>query len=112
MPTSGFAQLYEDLVNWRGRCQRKPLQSLTERSPDVLAGKPICAGIDTSGFAATPLTEAKRQSAAEFERCYLVSVMGACWWIKSPKVRGSQASIGPTSDGCYSVTVKSARSHP
>jgi len=37
--------------------------------------KPVCHGIDTDGLTTVPLTEAKRRSSAEFERCYLSSVM-------------------------------------
>jgi transcriptional regulator with GAF, ATPase, and Fis domain len=42
---------------------------------EALAGKPVCAGIDVTDITGTPLTEAKRRSAAEFERCYLASVL-------------------------------------
>lgn len=42
---------------------------------EFLAGRSICAGLDASGITTTPLTEAKRRSAAEFERCYLAGVM-------------------------------------
>ncbi len=55
-----------------------PRKSAAELDADinqVLAGKPACAGIDTTSLTATPLTEAKRRSAAEFERCYLTDVM-------------------------------------
>jgi transcriptional regulator with GAF, ATPase, and Fis domain len=45
------------------------------RKTAALSGRPACAGIDASGITATPLSEAKRRSAAEFERCYLASVM-------------------------------------
>jgi transcriptional regulator with GAF, ATPase, and Fis domain len=41
----------------------------------VLASKPRCSGVDTTDITATPLTEAKRRSAAEYERCYLSHVM-------------------------------------
>jgi len=54
---------------------RKTPAELDREIAAVLAGKPVCAGIDTSGFETTPLSEAKRRSAAEFERCYLASVM-------------------------------------
>ena len=42
---------------------------------EFIARKPVCAGIDTGGITQVPLTEAKRRSAAEYERCYLTSVM-------------------------------------
>ena len=42
---------------------------------EFLERRPVCAGIDTAGLTETPLTEAKRRSAAEFERCYLKSVL-------------------------------------
>ena len=42
---------------------------------EFLASKPTCSGIDTTGLTTAPLTTAKRRSAAEFERCYLSSVM-------------------------------------
>jgi len=54
---------------------KKTAAELDREIAEILAGKPLCAGIDTSGFTTTPLTEAKRRSAAEFERCYLASVM-------------------------------------
>jgi transcriptional regulator with GAF, ATPase, and Fis domain len=41
----------------------------------VLAGRATCSGIDATDITATPLTEAKRRSAAEYERCYLSHVM-------------------------------------
>jgi len=46
-----------------------------QRDIDEVLSKPACAGIDTSGLTAIPLTESKRRSAAEHERCYLTSVM-------------------------------------
>lgn len=54
---------------------RKSAAELDREITEALAGKPVCSGIDTSGFATTPLAEAKRRSSAEFERCYLASVM-------------------------------------
>jgi transcriptional regulator with GAF, ATPase, and Fis domain len=42
---------------------------------EFLAGKAACSGLDAAGITAVPLTEAKRRSAAEVERCYLTSVM-------------------------------------
>ena len=54
---------------------RKSVAALDREIAAALASKPVCAGIDTSGLTAAPLTEAKRRSAAEFERCYLASVM-------------------------------------
>jgi transcriptional regulator with GAF, ATPase, and Fis domain len=54
---------------------RKTAAELDRDIAAALAGKPVCSGIDTSGLTTTPLTEAKRRSAAEFERCYLASVM-------------------------------------
>ena len=53
----------------------KPAAQLNAEIAEFLAGKPVCAGIDTSNITAAPLTEAKRRSATEFERCYLRSVM-------------------------------------
>jgi DNA-binding NtrC family response regulator len=41
----------------------------------VLAGRPACSGVDATGITETPLTEGKRRSAAEYERCYLSHVM-------------------------------------
>lgn len=41
----------------------------------ALAGKPICSGLEATGITSTPLTEAKRLSAASFERCYLASAL-------------------------------------
>jgi len=55
-----------------------PRKSTAELEADIaqmLAGKPTCAGIDTTGITTTPLTEGKHRSAAEYERCYLASVM-------------------------------------
>lgn len=54
---------------------RKTAAQLQADINQVLAGKSACAGIDATGITTAPLTEAKRQSAAEFERCYLASVM-------------------------------------
>lgn len=53
----------------------KTSAQLDREIEQFLAGKETCAGLDASGITQTPLTEAKRKSAAEFERCYLVSVM-------------------------------------
>ena len=54
---------------------RKTAAELDREIAEALAGKPVCSGIDTTGLTAVPLTEAKRRSGAEFERCYLASVM-------------------------------------
>jgi transcriptional regulator with GAF, ATPase, and Fis domain len=54
---------------------KKTASELDRDLAEALAGKPVCSGIDTSGLTAAPLTEAKRRSAAEFERCYLSHVM-------------------------------------
>ena len=54
---------------------RKSSAEIEREINEALAGKPSCSVIDTTGITATPLTEAKRRSAAEFERCYLSSVM-------------------------------------
>lgn len=54
---------------------KKTTAQLDAEIADALAQKAVCAGIDTSGLTTTPLTEAKRRSAAEFERCYLSSVL-------------------------------------
>lgn len=54
---------------------KKTTAELDREIADALAGKPVCAGIDASGITTTPLTEAKRRSASEFERCYLSSVL-------------------------------------
>ena len=54
---------------------RKTAAELEREIAEALSGRPACAGIDASGITAAPLSEAKRRSAAEFERCYLASVM-------------------------------------
>lgn len=54
---------------------KKTAAELDQDIAEFLAGKPVCEGIDTSSFETTPLNEAKRRSAAEFERCYLSGVM-------------------------------------
>jgi len=54
---------------------RKSAAELDREIAAALAGKPICVGVDTTGLTAVPLTEAKRRSAAEVERCYLTSVL-------------------------------------
>lgn len=54
---------------------RKTAAQLDAEIAEALADKPACTGIDTSGITSTPLTEAKRRSATEFERCYLASVL-------------------------------------
>lgn len=54
---------------------RKPNAQLDAEIAASIAGKPLCAGIDASGITNVPLTEAKRRSATEYERCYLASVM-------------------------------------
>ncbi len=54
---------------------RKSAAELDREIAAALAGKPICVGVDTAGLTAIPLTEAKRRSTAEFERCYLASVL-------------------------------------
>jgi transcriptional regulator with GAF, ATPase, and Fis domain len=54
---------------------RKTASELDREIADILTKKPACAGIDASGITSTQLTEAKRRSASEFERCYLASVM-------------------------------------
>jgi len=41
----------------------------------ALAGKPACAGVDATGITTVPFTEARHRSAAEFDRCYLSSVL-------------------------------------
>jgi transcriptional regulator with GAF, ATPase, and Fis domain len=53
----------------------KSAAQLDREIADALAGKQICAGLDASNITTTPLTEAKRRSATEFERCYLASVL-------------------------------------
>jgi DNA-binding NtrC family response regulator len=54
---------------------RKTAAQLDAEIALALADKPACSGIDATGITSTPLTEAKRRSAAEFERCYLSSVL-------------------------------------
>ena len=54
---------------------KKTPAELDREIAEILAGKPVCAGVDTTGFETTPLADAKRRSAAEFERCYLAQVM-------------------------------------
>lgn len=54
---------------------RKSAAELQKDINEVLAGRPACSGIDTTGLTETPLTQAKHRSAAEFERCYLSHVM-------------------------------------
>lgn len=54
---------------------RKTIAQLDAEIDDALAEKAICAGLDGGSITATPFTEAKRRSAAEFERCYLSSVL-------------------------------------
>ena len=54
---------------------KKSIAQLDAEIADALAQKAVCADIDASGITTTPLTEAKRRSAAEFERCYLSSVL-------------------------------------
>jgi transcriptional regulator with GAF, ATPase, and Fis domain len=54
---------------------KKSYAQIEAEIAEALAQKPVCAGIDTSDFTTTSLTEAKRRSAYEFERCYLTSVM-------------------------------------
>jgi DNA-binding NtrC family response regulator len=54
---------------------KTPAAQLQREIAEALKDKPICAGINTSGITAAPLTDAKRLSAAEFERCYLSSVL-------------------------------------
>jgi len=53
---------------------RKTQDQIEAEIAEALTGKPACAGIDASGITTVPLTDAKRRSAAEFERCYLASV--------------------------------------
>jgi transcriptional regulator with GAF, ATPase, and Fis domain len=55
-----------------------PRKTAAQLDADIathLAAKSTCAGIDAHGITATPLTEAKHRSAAEFERCYLSRVI-------------------------------------
>ena len=54
---------------------KKTAAQLDREIAVALAGKPICAGLDATGITSAPLTEAKRLSAATFERCYLASVL-------------------------------------
>ncbi len=54
---------------------KKSAAQLDQEIAEALATKPTCAGLDGSAITTTPLTEAKRRSAAEFERCYLTSVL-------------------------------------
>jgi two-component system response regulator HydG len=54
---------------------KKTAAELDREIAQALAGKPVCAGLDASGITRAPLTEAKRMSATEFERCYLASVL-------------------------------------
>jgi transcriptional regulator with GAF, ATPase, and Fis domain len=54
---------------------RKTAAQLQRDIDEKLAGRSACAGIDSSGITETPLTDAKRLSAAQFERCYLASVL-------------------------------------
>jgi transcriptional regulator with GAF, ATPase, and Fis domain len=54
---------------------RKTSAQIDAEIAEFLADKPLCSGIDASGITAAPLTEAKRRSATEFERCYLASVL-------------------------------------
>lgn len=54
---------------------RKTQDQIEAEIAEVLTGKPACAGIDTDGITTVPLSDAKRRSAAEFERCYLASVL-------------------------------------
>ena len=49
---------------------KKTAAELDREIAVALAGKPICAGLDAEGITTVPLTEAKRRSSAEFERCY------------------------------------------
>lgn len=54
---------------------KKTAAQLDAEIAEALTKKAACAGMDASGITTTPLTEAKRRSATEFERCYLSSVM-------------------------------------
>jgi transcriptional regulator with GAF, ATPase, and Fis domain len=54
---------------------KKTAAQLDAEIADVLATKAVCSGLDASNITAVPLTEAKRRSAAEHERCYLSSVL-------------------------------------
>ena len=54
---------------------RKTAAELDREIAEALSGRSACAGIDASGITNTPLTEAKRLSGAQFERCYLASVL-------------------------------------
>jgi transcriptional regulator with GAF, ATPase, and Fis domain len=54
---------------------RKTASELDREIAEILSSKPACSGLDASGITETQLTEAKRRSASEFERCYLASVM-------------------------------------
>lgn len=53
----------------------KTAAQLRREVAEILADKPVCAGLDAAGITRAPLTEAKRLASAEFERCYLVSVL-------------------------------------
>ena len=54
---------------------KKTASQLDAEIADALAQKAVCAGLDASSITTIPLIEAKRRSAAEFERCYLASVL-------------------------------------
>lgn len=54
---------------------KKTAAELDREIAQALAGRPACAGVDATGITDTPLTEAKRLSSAQFERCYLASVL-------------------------------------
>jgi DNA-binding NtrC family response regulator len=54
---------------------RTPAAQLQREIEEVLSQRPPCAGIETSGLTEVSLTQAKRRSAAEFERCYLERVL-------------------------------------
>lgn len=54
---------------------KKTVAELDREIAVALAGKPLCAGLDAEGLTTVPLTEAKRRSSAEFERCYLSQVL-------------------------------------
>lgn len=54
---------------------KKTADQLDREIAEALAGKPVCAGLDADRITNTPLTEAKRLSATEFERCYLTRML-------------------------------------
>ena len=63
------------IAGYDGDMPRKTAAQLDADIAIFLAGKPACSGIDATGITSTPFTEAKQRSTAEFEQCYLASVL-------------------------------------